>query len=157
MTGSVTVWRVFDRRYREDAFTGRASARFGGRWNLPGTRVVYCGGSLSLATLELLVHVEDTESLRGMEWLAAAVALPGPSIHVPPRLPESWRTYPCTRDTQAFGSDWAAAGRRLALRVPSAVIPSEFNYILNPAHPGFRRLKRYPPRPFDFDRRLLGS
>lgn len=154
MTGEVTVWRLDSRRYSKAALSGSGAFKYGGRWNLQGTRVVYCAESRSLAAMELLVHVEDFEDLVAMEWRATAITLPGDVIERPLQYPQSWRTYPYSTTTQKFGSEWVRSHRSLALRVPSAVVPGEFNFLVSPAHPGFFKLKFSSPEPFGFDARL---
>jgi RES domain-containing protein len=105
--------------------------------------------------LEALLHVEDIEVLCAIDWQATAITLPRTAIELPPGYPPSWRTYPYASPTQRFGSAWARNQRSVALRVPSAVVPGEFNYLLNPAHPDFSRLKIGPAEPFHFDPRLV--
>jgi RES domain-containing protein len=69
-------------------------------------------------------------------------------------VPENWRATPYGQETQAFGSEWAKAGRSVALRVPSAVVLGEFNYLLNPNHPDFRKIEIGAVALFDFDSRI---
>jgi RES domain-containing protein len=154
VTDPVTVWRLNARRFAKAAFSGGGAFRYGGRWNLPGTRVVYCAESRALAAMESLVHVEDIEDLGAVEWQATAITLPGAFIERPLRFPQSWRSYPFPPLTQKFGSDWARDLRSVALRVPSAVVPGEFNFLINPAHPDFTKVKFALPEPFRFDPRL---
>jgi RES domain-containing protein len=154
VTETVTVWRLNARRFAKTAFSGDGAFRLGGRWNHPGTRVVYCAESRALAALEALVHVEDVGDLGAVEWRATPVVVPFSAIERPARYPHSWRDYPCSRPTRDLGSAWARDGRSVALRVPSAVVPGEFNYLLNAAHPGFAKLKVGRPEAFRFDARL---
>ena len=156
MKDPVTVWRLCALQKAEAAFSGNGANRRGGRWNLPGTRVVYCAESRALAAMEILVHVEDMEDLAQLEWRAIAVAVPRDAIERPDRFPGSWRKYPYTPATQRFGSAWARAGHTVALRVPSAVVPGEFNFLLNPEHEMFAQLKIAPAEPFRFDSRIGG-
>ena len=111
MTDPVTVWRLNARRFAGTALSGGGAFRYGGRWNLPGTRVVYCSESRALAALEALVHVEDIEDLGAVEWQATGVLLPSASIGNPLRYPTSWRAYPHALTTQRFGSAWARSRR----------------------------------------------
>ena len=150
MTDAVTAWRLFALA----ALSGEGAYRRGGRWNLPGTRVVYCAESRALAALEALVHVEDVGDMGAVEWRAAAIAIPHTAIERPLRYPQTWRKYPFHRSTQEFGNAWAKGMRGVALRVPSAVVPGEFNYLLNPAHPEFGRLTFGHTVHFSFDPRL---
>lgn len=150
----VVAWRIVQRRFAKDAFTGEGARRFGGRWNSPGRAVVYTAQSLALAVLEILVHI-DSEKL-----LENYVAIPATidehlivSIHES-HLPNNWRAYPTARATQAIGDEWLAQGNSPVLRVPSAVIPEEFNFLINSSHKDFRKLRIGRPRRFRFDARL---
>ena len=71
------------------------------------------------------------------------------------RLPRHWRTSRGLEVTQRIGDEWLASGRALALAVPSGIVPEESNYLLNPAHPRFGRLKLGRPMPFLLDPRLV--
>jgi RES domain-containing protein len=104
--------------------------------------------------MEVLVHAEDMEDLAHIEWRAIAVTVPWDAIERPKRFPSSWRRYPYSPDTQKFGSAWTRAGRTVALRVPSAVVPGEFNCLLNPDHEKFAELKIATAEPFRFDSRI---
>jgi len=70
-------------------------------------------------------------------------------------LPARWRVSPSPEYLQSIGNDWI--GRRLSavLAVPSAVIPQENNYLLNPAHPDFKHIRINRPTPFSFDPRII--
>src|SRR5439155_1224049 len=136
------------------AFDGQGAQRFGGRWNSPGRRVVYVSASKSLALLELIVHLDVAQ---GIPRLAAfAFELDEKSIErvAAGRLPRQWRTTAGHSATQQLGDDWLASGRTLALAVPSAIVPEEANYLLNPAHAAFARLTVGRPMPFLLDARL---
>jgi len=151
---SLTVWRMCAAARAKTALSGGGASRSGGRWNLPGTRVIYCSESRALAALEILVHVEDLEDLAAVDWRVIAIEVPWNLVERPSRYPESWRTYPYSAATQRFGSAWAQARRSAVLRVPSAVMPGEFNYVLNPQHPEFGQLTVDAPKAFRFDPRL---
>jgi RES domain-containing protein len=71
-------------------------------------------------------------------------------------LPSSWRADPPPVETQAIGDEWVAAGTSVALRVPSTLVPGESNFLLNPHHPDFKKLKIFKPQSFRFDPRLGG-
>ncbi len=151
---SLYAWRIVQRRLARHAFTGDGARFYGGRWNSPGFSVVYTAQSQSLAALELLVHF-DSETL-----LQRYVAIP---ITIPPnlltrlefaKLPNNWRAYPSTKATRLLGDRWLLEEESAVLQVPSAVIPSESNFLLNPAHPDFHKLSLGKPIPFTFDSRL---
>ncbi len=148
------VWRICARSFADDAFAGRGSARRPGRWNPPGACVVYCAESRSLAAMEILANVRATKLLREHEWVVIAAVLPQDTIERPARIPENWQANPQPHETQAFGARWVESARSVALRVPSVVVHGEFNYLLNPAHPDFARVRLLKPEPFRFDPRL---
>lgn len=150
----VVAWRIVQRRFAKDAFTGEGARRFGGRWNSPGRSLVYTAQSLALAVLEILVHVDSEKLLEN--YVAIPATIDGhliASIHES-RLPNNWRAYPTVRATQAIGDEWLAQADSPVLRVPSAVIPEEFNFLINPSHKDFRKLRIGKPRRFRFDPRL---
>lgn len=150
----VVVWRVCAARHGARAFTGEGAERHGGRWSPPGLRAVYTAESRALAVVEVLVHVDDPARLSGVEWVSVAATVPAALIERPARVPEEWRALPFRPATQEFGAAWLRARRSVALRLPSVVIPGEFNYLLNPAHPDFGQVRLGRPEPFYFDPRL---
>jgi RES domain-containing protein len=152
---TVTAWRVFKKKLAKTAFTGTGARLYGGRWNSPGTAVVYLAQSQALAALEMLIHLEAADALR--HYQVCAVTFPQALVRRidPAALPAIWRRDPPPRKLQRLGDAWAAAAQSALLRVPSAVVPAESNFLLNPAHPDFRRVVIGKPQPFRFDRRLL--
>ncbi|MBI5503835.1 MAG: RES family NAD+ phosphorylase [Deltaproteobacteria bacterium] len=150
----IEAWRICQRRLVKRALDGEAAFLYGGRWNSPGTRVVYLASSLALAMLEMLVHVEDGHELLVERYVAVKVELDAALVKVPARLPRRWHNDPPPRSAAQFGDGWVASGSSLALRVPSAIIPSEPNYLLNPSHREMRRLRIGKPLSFSFDSRL---
>lgn len=155
MSEIVTIWRLHARHLSKTALSGEGASRYGFRWNLPGTRVIYCAESRALAAMESLVHVQAVEDLAAVRWQLTAIVLPNAWIGRPSRYPARWDIYPYAQSTQRFGSDWARSLSSVALRVPSAVVDGEFNYVLNPEHPDFIKLDILPAVPFQFDARLF--
>jgi len=152
----VVAWRLCASHRAAAAFSGEGSARRGGRWNPPGIRMIYTAESRSLAAMEVLVHVDEIGRLGALAWTCIPAVFPARLLETPPRFPDDWRRYPYPGSTQTFGSEWANSRRTAVLRVPSAVVPGEFNYLLNPFHPDFRHVKIGEPEPFSFDPRLAG-
>jgi RES domain-containing protein len=148
------VWRIVQRKFFKTAFTGEGARLFGGRWNSPGRAVVYTAQSQALAALEILVHLDSEKLLR--HYLAIPVTIPPHFIErLPPSsLPKNWHAYPAPHSTRSIGDAWVAHAASPVLQVPSVVIPSESNFLLNPAHPQFSRLRIGEPVPFLFDPRL---
>ncbi len=151
---SLTLWRLSPGYHVAKAMSGDGAYRRGGRWNPPGVRVVYCADSRSLAVVEVLANVKRPALLGDQAWVLLPIEVPAELAEKPPRVPDSWRDTPYTLASQNFGAEWVQAGRGAALRVPSVVVPGEFNYLLNPAHAGFKRIKVGKPEPFTFDPRL---
>lgn len=149
------VWRIQKRRWVRSAFNGEGASRSGGRWNHKGDPVVYTSASLSLAALELLVHLEPGDLPEDLVSLEAR--LPD-DVRVewirPERLPGNWRNYPAPAVLQEIGSEWIRSGRSLVLAAPSAIIPFEHNVLIQPRHPEFSRIRIGKPQPFRLDSRL---
>jgi RES domain-containing protein len=154
---SVVAWRIVKRKLARTAFDGEGARRFGGRWNSKGVAVVYLAQSQSLAALEILVHIDSPQ------WLEHYVAVPvsiGPNLIARidlSTLPKNWKMYPLPKNIRAIGDDWVAAASSAVLQVPSVIVPLENNFLLNPHHPDFPKLKIGKPVPFKFDPRLASE
>jgi RES domain-containing protein len=150
-------FRLVDEDYLEAAFSGEGARLYGGRWNSPGVAVVYTAQSLSLAQLELLVHLEAEAVLRG-HWRYFAVDV-APRVIIACEswidLPPDWAAWPAPAATQAIGDRWIAESVSVALSVPSAVTPGERNLLLNPAHPEYAAVLVAAPEPLRLDQRLI--
>ncbi len=148
------MYRIVKKKHAADAFSGEGARMYGGRWNHPGIRIVYAAGSRALAALELLAHLEHTALLD--HYVVFTVDCPGARIEDldSGKLPRRWWEDPAPEKVREMGDKWAKAAKSLVLRVPSAVIPAEPNYLLNPVHPGFKDLKISKPEPFRMDARL---
>lgn len=150
----LTVWRLVTARLAETAFSGEGARLYGGRWNRKGVPMVYTAGSQSLAMLELLVQDEPLRARYVMIPAAVPKNLKIERI-TPGQLPADWRS-PAARDAlQAIGGAWARRRSGAVLAVPSAVIPSETNYLLNPLHPSFGRIEIGEAQEFVTDLRLM--
>lgn len=148
------TWRLVKAKYADAAFNGEGARRYGGRFNGVGTALVYTSGSLALAELEILVNL-PTERLLS-SYVAFRIHFEADLIEELPaeRLPANWRQDPAPRSVKNIGDEWVQSGRSVVLRVPSAVVPSEFNYLIDPAHPDFSRLEISPPFDPQVDPRL---
>jgi RES domain-containing protein len=150
-----TVWRITTARFAAAAFSDEGARLHGGRWNPKGHGVIYTAESQSLALLEMLVQ---DAPLR-----ARYVLIPA---HLPAEravsqveasaLPADWRTLGTRDALQAIGRAWLEEGRSAVLAVPSAVVPAERNYLINPRHPDFARIVIGVPKALDVDVRLCG-
>ncbi len=149
---ALEAWRLVSVQRADTAFDGEGSYKYGNRWNHVGTRVVYLAATTSLAVLEVLVHAESYDELP--EYRAIPVRFDESLIAELPELPPDWQQSPAPQSTKDLGSAWAHSNQSLMLRVPSAVVAWEHNYVLNVLHPDFSRLQIGIPRAFIFDPRL---
>jgi len=149
----VRVWRLCRKKYA--AFDGEGARLAGGRWNRPGTAVVYTSATLSLAVLEYFVNLSSDQAPADLVEVSAEVP-EGLAITTldPSSLPRGWRRYPAPESLAGTGSRWAEERKTAVLAVPSAVVPQEKNYLLNPGHPEFRRITVGKPQPFSLDLRM---
>lgn len=153
----IDAWRLASPEHARtvgDILSGDGARRYGGRWNSPGRRAVYLGGSLALAAMELLVHLRAAAVLGNYRKLrlripeALATAVP------PCDLPADWAAPHLHPATQEIGDRWLDSGASAALRVPSAIVIGEVNYIVNPRHPDFCRIEAGAITGFRFDPRV---
>lgn len=150
----IEAWRIVRAEYADDAFSGEGAVRYGGRWHSEGTRIVYTAESLSVATLELLVHMPRP---RIPEFMAIRCSFEERFVHVLEytKLPENWSDPIAPLSLRSFGDEWARNHVSAVMRVPSAVTLVEFNYLLNPEHSDFASIEIGEPRPFSLDLRLV--
>ncbi len=148
------VWRLLTARFSHAAFTGEGARRYAGRWNRKGVPMVYSAASQSLAMLEMLVQ---DEPLRARYVMIPATLPRNLKIEriTPDQLPADWRSFAAKEQLQAIGSEWAKRRSSAVLAVPSAVIPSETNYLLNPLHPTFSKIEIGEAQDFITDLRLI--
>jgi RES domain-containing protein len=148
------VWRIVKEKYAGSAFDGEGARRAGGRFNSPGSPVIYTSESLALAQLEILVNLPTDRLLA--DYVAFRADLPEDRVATLGRegLPESWREAPAPRSVRRVGDRWLESGRSLALRVPSAVVPAESNVLINPRHPAFEEVEIHGPVDPEIDERL---
>jgi RES domain-containing protein len=152
---TLTTWRIVKARHAASAFNGEGARVEGGRWSSPGTPVVYTSQSAALAALEMLVHLGRSSILRAYVLIPCTFGEAGVSRLDRRRLPKNWRSYPAPSELQSIGDEWVKSGTSAILEVPSAVIETESNYVLNPHHREFHAVRILNPQPFEFDLRLL--
>ena len=147
-------WRIVPANRAGDAFAGQGAKVYGGRWNSPGSAVVYASQYKSLAALEQLVHLSPRIERR---FKAFSFHFPDSVIDTISRrdLPKDWREEPPPPSTQQLGDAWLHRASSAILAVPSIIIPEELNYLLNPAHPDFKKIAIGKAEEFTFDPRLL--
>lgn len=148
--------RIVKRRHASGAFDGEGARLIGGRWNTPGTPIVYASEHLSLAVLEIFVHLRKPRALDA--YVRTAVTIDEEDVEVldDAVLPKDWRNFPAPSVLQTLGDGWVRGRSSLALSVPSAVLPSERNLLLNPLHPRATSWTLERPAPLGLDPGVFG-
>lgn len=149
------AWRISAAAYVNRIFSGEGAYRYGGRWNSPGRPAVYMSESLSLCALETLTHMVKMHMMQGFKCVW--VDIPDKLITKlePGRLPTDWRAIPAPKSTKEVGDEWFSSQKTPVLRIPSTVIPVEYNFVLNSSHQEFGELIIGDVQDFEFDERLL--
>ena len=151
------IRRLLRERYAALPYDGFGSAQRGGRWNSKGVYVAYAASSASLSLLEYLVHIDRANAPTDLVFSIAVI--PDDSIaEIDARdLPADWRAEPPPSSLRTIGDNWIAASSTLALRVPSVVVPSEPNMLINPRHPRASEIRYEPLERVSLDPRLLSK
>ena len=150
----VSAWRITKRKRARSAFTGEGARLYGGRWNSPGTAIIYTAESQSLAVLEILVHLDSPELLKKYALFRVGIDESYIVDIDAAILPRNWRTEPVPGKVQKIGDEWVTNATSAVLRVPSTLVPGEFNFLLDPRHADFPKLQFSGPIPFHLDPRL---
>lgn len=151
------VFRIEREKYLESTLKGfGAAVTEGYRWNGLNTYLVYTAESRALATLEVSVHLDFSEDLPTDRYYV--------EIDIPDDLevlelktedlPDNWNIQPPSLETQYIGDDFVIANEAAILKVPSSIVPPEFNYLINPNHPDARRVTVISKQPLTFDQRF---
>jgi RES domain-containing protein len=150
----ITAWRIVKRKHAKVAFSGEGAHLYGGRWNSVRVAIIYTAESQSLAALEMVVHLDSSELLG--HYVVFEVGIDESLIArvEPSELPRNWRANPPPMKVQKVGDIWAEAGTSAVLQVPSAILPAEHAFLLNPRHRDFPKLVIGKPSPLRFDPRL---
>jgi RES domain-containing protein len=147
------LYRVARCQYAND-LNGTGARLYGGRWNSIGQPMVYLASSRSLAVLEVLVHLSPTIFPGG--FCMAEIEVPDDSISNldEKQLPLTWQDISPPAELKYIGDNFLKQQNHLLLKVPSVIVPMEFNYLMNPAHPAMDKVKVLKKKPFNFDERL---
>jgi RES domain-containing protein len=151
-----SAWRIVLESEAQAAFSGEGSRRYGGRWNSPNVCVVYVSEHQSTAALEVFIHNKPFSP--NEKYKAFYLHWPDRLTEIFPmkELPADWRFSPPSRSTMEIGDCWVRERRSAVLAVPSVISPADTNFLLNPDHPDFKRIRIGRPIDYDFDARLLG-
>lgn len=151
------VYRIEREKYLEDTLKGKgASMAKGYRWNSLNTAMVYTAQSRALATLEVAVHLDLSEDLPNDRYYVA-IEIPTNMVILEvdrDDLPENWDAKPPSSITQTIGDDFVNYNEAAVLKVPSSIVPQEFNYLINPQHKDAGKIKVIHNTRMQFDSRL---
>lgn len=153
----IEAWRIVKKKYdkKDKAFNGVGTAESGDRWNHIDIPVVYTSSHLSLSALEKFVNMGREGQY--ISYVYFRLEIPDDIIEAVElsSLPSDWRSVPAKDSTKDFGTKWVKEGHSAVLRVPSAVVPIEYNFVLNPHHPDLKNsIKIDDPKPFSYDHRM---
>lgn len=151
----ITAWRIVKANHQDSAFDGEGARIAGGRWNRIGTPMIYTADSLALAVLEISVHLSQEELIQ-KKYFRVPVQFDSKLVATLDlaRLPDDWDSLPPSESTQNIGTQWALSQKTSILKVPSTVVKEEFNYLINPIHPKFKKLLIGNPERVTFDPRI---
>ena len=149
------VFRLCRKNYAND-LSGRGAEINGGRWNSKGVPALYTSSSRPLCAIEIIVHVPA--GIIPADYYLVTISIPDDApvntIDIK-NLPANWNSNPISASTQRIGNTFFSGQKELVLKVPSAIIKDEWNYILNPVHKDFQKVKIIGTEPFAFDTRLF--
>ncbi|MCX3263588.1 RES family NAD+ phosphorylase [Pedobacter agri] len=148
------LYRISNCKYARD-ISGTGAKMFGGRWNSAGTPMHYMAENRALAALEVLVNIDNVSDTS--QLCLSIFELSDESIELCNlnQLPKNWRAYSSSFELQKIGDEFVKTNKYLLLRVPSAIIEDEFNFLMNVNHPLAENIKILEIKPFSFDNRLL--
>ena len=149
------VFRLSKSKHSND-LSGKGAEKFGGRWNSKGVAMLYTSDSRALCTAEIAVHTPLGNIPEDYE--ITLIKIPEhtiiPELEITD-LPKDWKSIPHSHSTQEIGDKFIDEGKFVALKVPSAVVQGEFNFLLNPYHSDFKNITIEKIEPFAFDTRLF--
>ena len=151
-----SAWRIVLESEAATAFSGEGAWRYGGRWNSRNIRVIYASEHQSTAAFEVFIHNKPFSP--NEKYKAFRLEWPDRLAEFFParKLPANWRISPPPAETMEIGDRWIQERRSAMLALPSALSPDDTNFLLNPEHPDFKRIRIAPPIDYQFDPRLLG-
>jgi RES domain-containing protein len=148
------LYRISSCKYINN-LDGEGARLYGARWNSKGNAMIYLASSRALAVLEVLVHLPPLLMPEG--FCIAEIEVPDSGItNIDVAiLPKNWKDISAPNELKLIGNQFIRKEEHLAMRVPSSIVEKEFNYLLNPAHPGMKHVKLLSTAPFNFDERLV--
>ncbi len=147
------VYRLATKKYVTD-LSGKGARMYGGRWNRVGVSLLYTSENLSLCVLESIVHVQNSASLPAFEVITIEIPDSFKEYFVND-LPNNWVIQDGFEALRKLTDEFIKSGDFLAMKVPSAIVEMEFNFLINPLHPLFRQISIINQKDFSFEKRLF--
>ncbi|WP_159565660.1 RES family NAD+ phosphorylase [Budvicia diplopodorum] len=152
------LYRIVKTKHLGSAWSGFGAEQYGGRWNHPGYAAIYAATSISLAMLEMLVHLQKSQLLEN--YVTLAIEIPDLQITTLEisSLSNGWNSYPAPDETMDIGDSWLESYSSACLLVPSVIVPTEYNALLNPRHHELITcIQSVEIKPLSFDQRFLSD
>ena len=146
------VFRLSKEQFAQD-LSGKGAELVGGRWNSRGNAMLYTSQSIALCVTEIAVHVPL--GILPKDYQLVQIEIPIEYFLEINRLPKDWQSFPHSNSTQMIGDKFLKDSKFLVLKVPSATVQGEFNYLINPRHKNFDQIKILKIENFNFDERLF--
>ena len=149
------VFRLIQEKYSPD-WEGKGAEIIGRRWNSQGIPMIYTSESRALCTAEIAVHLHL--GISPASYLLLTIDIPGEVLVLEVEadsLPVNWRRFPSHQITKNLGDQFIAENHYAVMKVPSAVIPGDFNFLINPHHSDFGKIKVVKSEPYEFDERFF--
>jgi RES domain-containing protein len=147
------VYRLTQSRFSRD-LSGRGARLFGGRWNHVGSPCIYSSESRALAVLEFTVNTGLNEIPPALIMISIDTGSASIEEIAESRLPRGWQKSPALNSTKDFGTALLNAGKSAVIKIPSVIIPGEYNYLLNPLHKDAGKFKIIQWKDFIYDLRI---
>jgi len=148
------LYRIAKEKFINDV-SGEGARLYGGRWNKTGDAMLYCSEHLSLCVLEVLVHMDYQYFTDEYYFIEAEISEKDIFfLKEIKKINANWRNNPPVSQTQDYGSQWLEKSEKLALAVPSAVLPFEYNILVNPRHSRFTKIKFSKEKLLNLDARM---
>ena len=147
------LYRIVKCSYADD-LSGTGARLYGGRWNSEGKAAVYLASSASLAVLEVLVHLPPL--MIPEDYCLVEIEVPDSVTEITIKdLPINWKDVSPPNSLKLIGDGFLQKQAHLLMKVPSSIVPMEYNYLLNPLHKDIKNVKIINKEPFNFDERLV--
>lgn len=149
------VYRLTKGKYHLD-LSGKGAELYGGRWNSKGVPMLYTSESRALAFVEIAMHIPM--GIVPKDYFLISIDIPDTASilrFTNADMPSDWRSNPHSNTTQQIGDQFVADNKFLILQVPSAVVPGDYNFLVNPNHSKSSNVQVISFEPFEFDSRFV--